>query len=266
VTPVARERDLWLDNTKMVLVTLVVIGHSWGLLPDTHFSDSAYDFLYMWHIPAFVFISGYLSKSFQWTPRHFKNLVYVFVVPYLIFEPLLYAYRVNMGDREPGILWLEPHWTMWYLPVLFMWRLVTPILRSHWLFIPLSVIASLLGGAITIDYLMLPRFIGLMPFFVLGLHLKRRHLSYLDDRWVRITAVGVLLLIAVAADHTDEWARTAFLWYDAGYEDLDMDVATAMPTRLAVMALGLLGAFSGMALVPRPGGGVSKMGGAPMVV
>ena len=29
------QRDPWLDNVKMTLVTLVVIGHSWGLLAWT---------------------------------------------------------------------------------------------------------------------------------------------------------------------------------------------------------------------------------------
>ena len=120
----------------MVLVTLVVIGHSWALLPDTHFSDWAYDFLYFWHIPAFVFISGYLSKSFEWTPRHFKSLLYVLVVPYLIFEPALYYYRIGLGEDVGWVLYLQPHWTMWYLPALFCWRLMTPVLKRHWLFLP----------------------------------------------------------------------------------------------------------------------------------
>ena len=48
------QRDPWLDNSKMVLVAFVVIGHAWGLLEKTQGSHWAYDFLYLWHIPAFV--------------------------------------------------------------------------------------------------------------------------------------------------------------------------------------------------------------------
>jgi len=267
VTPVAAaQRDPWLDNTKMALVTLVVIGHSWGLLPDTHFSNWAYDFLYFWHIPAFVFISGYLSKSFEWTPRHLKGLLYVLVIPYLVFEPALYYYRVSIGEHEPGILYLQPHWTMWYLPVLFFWRLLTPVLKRHWLFLPAAVLVSLAGGLWTFDWFMLPRILGLLPFFVLGLHLKPRHLRHLDDPWVKVAAVGALVLIAVLSRDLDEWARTAFLWYDAGYEDLDVQVAIAAQTRLSVMAVGLIGAFSVMALIPRRGGWFTAMGAATMNV
>jgi fucose 4-O-acetylase-like acetyltransferase len=252
----------------MVLVAFVVVGHAWGLLEKTQGSHWAYDFLYLWHIPAFVFISGYLSKSFEWDRRRMKNLLYTLLVPYLIFEPALYYYRVFVvGETEPGTLWLQPHWTMWYLIVLLMWRLVTPILKLHWLFLPLSVVVSVLGGFWNTDLLMLPRFLGLLPFFVLGLHLKARHLAHLDDVWVRVAAVPALVGISVAALFTDAWAETAFLWYDAGYEDVGLDPVIAFQTRLTVMALGLVGAFSVLALVPRRSlGWFTAMGGATMVV
>jgi fucose 4-O-acetylase-like acetyltransferase len=262
------QRDPWLDNSKMVLVTFVVIGHAWGLLESTQGTHWAYDFLYLWHIPAFVFISGYLSKSFEWDRRRMKNLLYTLLIPYLLFEPALYYYRVTVvHETEPGTLWLEPHWTMWYLIVLLMWRLVTPILKLHWLFLPLSVAVSVLGGFWNTDLLMLPRFLGLLPFFVLGLHLKPRHLAHLDDVWVRVAAVPALIGMAVAALFTDTWAQTAFLWYDAGYSDVGIDPVIAFQTRITVMTLGLVGAFSVLALVPRRSlGWFTAMGGATMVV
>jgi fucose 4-O-acetylase-like acetyltransferase len=65
-TPAPKQRDPWFDNAKMALVTLVVVGHAWVLLPETFLSDPLYDFLYAWHVPAFVFVTGYLSRTFQW--------------------------------------------------------------------------------------------------------------------------------------------------------------------------------------------------------
>ena len=47
----------------MALVLLVVVGHAWTLLPHDGVNDHLYDFLYAWHIPAFVFVTGYLSRS-----------------------------------------------------------------------------------------------------------------------------------------------------------------------------------------------------------
>jgi fucose 4-O-acetylase-like acetyltransferase len=264
----APSRDPWLDNAKGLLVTLVVVGHAWSVLADTEDTAWAYDFLYLWHIPAFVFVSGYLSKSFEWDRRRLVGLVHTLLVPYLIFEPALYWYRVEVVGEEVGnTLWLEPHWTMWYLVVLLLWRLVTPILKLHWLMLPVSVVVSLAGGLWTTDVLMLPRFLGLLPFFVLGLHLKPRHLARLDDVWVRVAAVPALVIMGAMALFTDEWARTAVFWYDAGYEDVGIDPVIGFQTRLTVMALGLLGTFSVLALVPRRSlGWLTAMGASTMVV
>ena len=261
-------RDPWLDNVKMVLVTLVVVGHAIGLVEESQGSHWVYDFIYLWHIPAFVFISGYLSKSFEWDRRRMKNLVYTLAVPYLIFEPALFYYRRIVVDEDvTGPLWLEPHWTMWYLVVLLMWRLITPILKLHWLFLPISVIVSLLGGLWDTDALMIPRFLGLLPFFVLGLYLKPRHLAHLDDVWVRLAAVPMLVGIGIMAVYTDTWAETALLWYDTGYNELPIDNEIAFQTRLTVMTVGLLGAFAAMSLVPRRSlGWFTTMGTATMVI
>lgn len=252
----------------MVLVTLVVVGHAIGLVEATAGSHWVYDFIYMWHIPAFVFVSGYLSKSFEWDRRRMKNLVYTLLVPYLIFEPALFYYRRTVvGEDVTGPLWIEPHWTMWYLIVLLMWRLITPILKLHWLFLPLSVVVSLIGGLWDTEALMFPRFLGLLPFFVLGLHLKPRHLAHLDDVWVRVAAVPTLVGIGIMAVYTDTWAETALLWYDTGYSELPIDNEIAFQTRLTVMMVGLLGAFAAMSLVPRRSlGWFTVMGGATMVI
>ncbi len=82
-TPVTSARDPWLDNAKMALVTLVVVGHAWTLLPDAGLTEHLYDFLYAWHVPAFVFVTGYLSQKFAYTKVRMWQLFRTVVVPYL---------------------------------------------------------------------------------------------------------------------------------------------------------------------------------------
>ena len=67
---------------------------------------------------------------------------------------------------------------------------------------------------------MIPRFLGLLPFFVLGLHLKPRHLTWVLDRLPRPHRGRRTLAIGVMAAYTDAWANAALLWYDTGYADL----------------------------------------------
>ena len=243
-------RDPWLDNVKMVLVTLVVFGHTLGLALVSDRNIQVYNWLYYFHIPAFVLLSGHLSRNFAWDRRHLTSLLTTVALPYLLFEPALWTFRVALGQREDGPLWLQPHWAMWYLCVLFFWRLASPALR-HRAALPLSLVVGLAGGILDTELLCIPRILGLLPFFVVGLHLERRHLTWVRDRFPRPLAVVVLLAIFVWAGHTDEWARAAFLYYDSGYADLGYGAVDGMRIRLAVMAIGLLGTVSALALVPR---------------
>ena len=161
-------RDPWFDNLKMTLVTLVVVGHSWTLLPDNTTNDWAYDFLYAWHIPAFVIITGYLSRSFTWTPAKLWALVRTVAVPYLVFEAALAWFRYQVGGVQLDDLFADPHWPMWYLSALFFWRLMTPIFTSlsRPVALGLAVVISLLAGLKRVDTLDSARILGLLPFFV----------------------------------------------------------------------------------------------------
>ncbi|MCB0908931.1 MAG: hypothetical protein KDB63_17640 [Nocardioidaceae bacterium] len=114
--------------------------------------------------------------------------------------------------------------------------------------------------------LLCARALGLLPFFVVGLFLARRGLAWLHHRVAGWVAVGALATIFVLARFTDEWTRTAFLYYDAGYDDLGWSPLPAMWVRLAVMTIGLVGALSVIALVPRGRTWFTRMGAATMVV
>ena len=80
-------------------------------------------------MPAFVLVTGYLSRRFTFTRRNLRKLVTTVVVPYLVFETLLALFRTVVGGtRTSSVLYISPHWPMWYLTVLFLWRLATPLL------------------------------------------------------------------------------------------------------------------------------------------
>ena len=186
-------RDPFFDNAKLLLVTLVVIGHSWNLLPDASTSSPVYTFLYAWHVPAFVLVTGYLSRSFTFTRRNLHKLVTTIVVPYLVFETLLALFRTTVGHEDLGMLYLSPHWPMWYLSALFLWRLATPLFKRVPQPVVLAVAVSLVGGLNTLDWLDLPRTLGLLPFFVAGMTMRRQHFEWLAQPRVRVVAAGLLV-------------------------------------------------------------------------
>lgn len=260
-------RDPWLDNAKMALVTLVVVGHSWTLLPHTSVIDHCYDFLYAWHVPAFVLVTGYLSQRFTYTRARMWQLFRTVVVPYLLFEALLALFRIYVGGEQLNDLWRDPHWPMWYLSALFFWRLLTPVFKPMWGGVAVAVAASLVAGMYAGDTLDIARVLGLLPFFVIGLKATPERLEWLRRRPSQVAAVCVFLAIWVLTTWTDVWASTEWLYYRSRYDEMGYaDDLQALLTRAVVLLIGTLGAAAFLALVPRVGGWFSRMGAYTLVV
>lgn len=266
--PTSRTRDPWFDNAKMALVILVVVGHAWTLLPETAFNDTLYDGLYAWHIPAFVFVTGYLSRSFRWERARMSQLVRTVVVPYVIFETFLALFRIYVGGETLEGLFLDPHWPMWYLSALFFWRLMTPVFTRlpGAVAIGLAVTISLVSGAYATDTFDMARVLGLLPFFVIGLVASPERLELLRSGRMKAWAVGVLATIAVLAIWTDVWANTESLYYRARYDELPGSDVQSIVTRAVLLAVGIVGAWAFLALVPRMSGWFSRMGAWTLVV
>src|SRR4029078_12277659 len=105
-----------------------------------------------------------------------------------------------------------------------------------------------------------------LPFFVLGLHLERRHLELVRDRFPRSLALAVLAAILVFAAYIEDFARAAVVYSDAVYGDLGYASGEGMQIRAVVLAIGLLGAVSVMSLVPRGRSWFTTLGSAKRVV
>src|SRR6478735_3440754 len=251
----------------MALVTLVVVGHSWVLLPDNAVTDHCYDFLYAWHVPAFVFVTGYLSQRFSYTRARMWQLVRTVVVPYVVFECALALFRIYVGGEGMDDLFRDPHWPMWYLSALFFWRLLTPIFRPMWGGLAVAVVVSLVAGMYAGDTLDMARVLGLLPFFVMGLKATPERLELLRKRPAQITAVAVFVTLWIVTTWTDVWASTEWLYYRSRYDEMGYaDDLKAVLTRALVLAIGTLGAWAFFALVPRLDGWFTRMGAATLVV
>ena len=260
----------------MALVMLVVLGHSWTLLPvfaSDAGSDAAhtidkwlYYFLYLWHIPAFVLVTGYLSKSFTWSRKRLGSLVRTVAVPYVIFEGLLVAYRHYVGGVEFERIWTNPHWPMWYLAALFFWRLLTPIFLRMPAKVVVAVAISLVAGLYATDTFDNARILGLLPFFVLGLKMHEGHWALLRTRRARWYGAATMLVLFVGAWYADHWGSTEWLYYRSRYDALDPDNLRAITIRMILLIVGVGGALAFFTLVPRIRGWFSAMGAATLVV
>ncbi|MET9252492.1 acyltransferase family protein [Streptomyces sp. NPDC003717] len=199
----APRRDAFFDNAKYLAIVLVGVGHAWGQILDGNRTvETLYRFVYTFHMPAFIIISGYFSRSFDLSPKRVKRLITGVVVPYVVFE---FAYSMHWrllgGDPGHDISLLDPTYLLWFLCALFVWRLTTPIWRTlRWPLPVALVIAALASMTPTIaDDLNMQRVLQFLPCFVLGLCLRPEHFALVRRRAVRIASVPVAALAVAVA-------------------------------------------------------------------
>ncbi|MFJ2112643.1 acyltransferase family protein [Streptomyces sp. NPDC087850] len=193
----AKKRDAFFDNVKYLAIVLVAIGHAWEPLRDgSRLVSALYIVVYSFHMPAFIIISGYFSRSFDFGPGRVRRLLTGIAVPYIVFEVTYSLFRRWAAD-DPSmqITLLDPWYLTWFLLALFVWRMTVPIWRQVRWPLPLAlVIAALATTSPDIgDDLDLQRVLQFLPFFVLGLVMKPEHFQLVRRKEVRILAVPVFV-------------------------------------------------------------------------
>ncbi|MFG2092723.1 acyltransferase family protein [Streptomyces sp. NPDC048612] len=199
----AKPRDAFFDNAKYLAIVLVAMGHSWEPLRDGSRSAAAlYITVYAFHMPAFIIISGYFSRSFDMRKDRLQRLITGVAVPYILFE-VAYTLFKRWADDDPGypVSLTDPWYLTWFLLALFVWRLTTPLWKIvRWpvpLALTIAVLASLspdIG-----DDMDLQRVLQFLPFFVIGLSLRPEHFKLVRRKKARILAVPVFAAALVFA-------------------------------------------------------------------
>ncbi|MEU4794211.1 acyltransferase family protein [Streptomyces sp. NPDC023327] len=211
----AKQRDAFFDNAKYLAIVLVAMAHAWEPLTDhSRAAEALYMTVYTFHMPAFILISGYFSRSFDMRPDRLKRLVTGVAVPYVIFE-VAYTLFKRWVDDDPGqpISLLDPWYLTWFLVALFVWRLTVPLWKIVRRPVPLALAIAMLAviSPDIGDDLDLQRVLQFMPFFVLGLFLKPEHFQLVRRREVRVLSVPVFAAAVLLA----YWAapRMTSVWF-----------------------------------------------------
>lgn len=167
------KRDIYWDSLKFVLIFLVVYGHiAPRFLEGSHFNMAIYNFIYMFHMPLFVFVSGRFSHIRD--RERYKNSIFRLFETYVVFQIIRTAFQVLLGGDLTIECLITPQWTLWYLIALIYWRFLVCYLPDEWLkqrkkVIITSVCICLIAGFIPIDYpFVIQRSLSFLPFFVLG--------------------------------------------------------------------------------------------------
>ncbi|MEV6751068.1 acyltransferase family protein [Streptomyces sp. NPDC051214] len=238
--PPVKRRDSFFDNAKYLAIVLVAMGHAWEpLRGDSRAAAALYITVYTFHMPAFIVISGYFSRTFDASPGRLKRLVTGIAVPYVIFE-VAYTFFKRWAGDDPTypISLLDPWYLTWFLVALFVWRLTTPLWKVVRWPLPIALAIAVLASVSPDigDDLDLQRVLQFLPFFVLGLCLKPEHFQIVRRREARILALPVFATALLFA----YWAapRMNAAWF---YRRDSAQELAAPGWSGAVMTLGMFG-------------------------
>lgn len=188
------ERDSYFDNYKAFLIILVVVGHF--LEPIARFSFTA-NFLrksiYIFHMGAFIFISGYFSKK-----NDIIKLIKGLLLPYAVFQFIYFICNNYIWGKERPWEFLRPAFTLWFLLALFILRcLVDKLVQIKGILVISFLLSILAGFDISIDtFGALSRVIGFLPIFLLGYFFdKEKFLEVTQSLWIKIGAIATLVTI-----------------------------------------------------------------------
>ena len=273
-----RRVPLW-DNARWIAITLMVVGHAiLKLIGESDQAYAMYLFIYAFHVPIFVAVSGYFAKSGPPGTRQLQRLLTDIAFPYVIFETIWTCVRWLLGG-EFRLDYSTASWTLWFLLALFVWRITLPYLVMLRYPLLISILLSISAGYVDqIDSTFtLSRTIGLLPFFVFGWQLRQWKLT---DRWLRLSTMAiwrwragalalfasVYLLFALNIESLRALKVRKFLLYDEGYSLFGYSEFWAGGIRLALMllAFGLIVAF--LLLMPRRATWFTPFGAATMYI
>lgn len=188
-------RIAYFDNARAILIFLVIIGHMMSkLVQDDQLIASMYVFIYTFHMPAFILISGYFSKKIH-QQGYIAKLVKKLLIPYAVFQVIYTLYYSLLFEDNISFSFFIPRWGLWFLLSLLLWNILLYFFSRIKYGLPLAIIVSLLIGydAHVSEFLSLSRTFFFFPFFMMGYYLKKEHFLTLKSRTHII--IGYLLAI-----------------------------------------------------------------------
>ena len=190
-------RESYWDNLKFILIYCVVLGHCLGCCTTHGLSIVFWDFVYLFHIPLFVFISGRFSnvqsKNYN---KGILNLLFV----YILFHIIRSGHGIITAHAKFDSL-LTPAYTLWYLLTLVYWRILVKFLpqKDNGIIISTAFVIGILAGFIPISTEMsFQRTFCYLPLFLLGYYTKNLDLQTWVKRIPRYLSIGGLIIIILS--------------------------------------------------------------------
>ena len=241
-----------IDNIKVLLIFLVVFNHiiAFNLVKIDTVVRYVWYAITIFHMPAFVFISGYLSKKPQNVLKNFKNLL----IPYVLGYTLTWYSQIWLGRSVDYEILRPTGSVMWYILALFIYRLTIEALGKIRFIVPLSILFALWAGTRPefTTFLSSSRIVVFFPFFVAGYLWKSEYITAIrkfKGKWILVAISGVLLWAIPNYMIPNEMGIAIFRG-NHGYQLCGLTDPQGVILRLLMYLVSFVVVYTMLALVP----------------
>ncbi len=217
-------RDFYIDQTKGLLMFLVVFAHISIALHENPVWGGVTNVIYAFHMPAFMFLSGYLSKGVKsHRVKDLNSLLY----PFLVFQILYSLFYCLNGSVSYSFSLFTPVYLTWYMISLFFCRLFLPYLtmiKTKSCVVILIVLMSISGFFVNNSFLAFYRTLYFLPIFYLGYitpNLNEIMKKLYPYRWWVLTLFTAISVVIFYLSSLNEGYYEKIHWYittDIGYK------------------------------------------------
>lgn len=196
------ERNYHFDNLKALLIFLVVFGHLIEPIRDIDVFKSIYFIIYSFHMPLFIFLTGYFSKP---NTKGLAKTLRTFIIYDIIFA---LSYVILFGNTAGGgggsflstiLFALQPVWILWYLLSIIWWRFLLIFYekypRLEFLIIAVIIIFNFIPFNLRI--LSIGRTLSFFPFYILGYIAKERNFNFKGIRKDKHKLIYLLIILII---------------------------------------------------------------------
>ncbi len=252
----AGKRVPYWDWLKGLLIFLVVLGHTGTALGDRWLSV-----IYAFHMPLFVFVSGYFSRRKESLWEGVKKLV----ILYLIFNTAYIFLDLVLGEKLTIARILSPSFAMWYLLSLVFWRTMIHFMPEKWedkpwLLLAGSLLLSIAAGFIPVGtQLSFQRTFTFLPFFIGGYLLRKSNVVWPNmEVCHRSIAIAAIILLGLSVIN--------YMFMPVFYANHSYICNDEMIMRALQIIIAIALSISVLVLTPNKNGIVSELGKSSLMV
>ncbi|AZK46585.1 acyltransferase family protein [Paenibacillus lentus] len=242
-------------NLRFLLIICVFVGNAIEpLIKDMAMMHNIYVWIFTFHMPLFVFVTGYFAKA-NLLGRSGHRLLLQIGLQYVIFQSLYSLLDVTIFQvQNIQHSFFIPYLLLWFLASHLCWRVIL-IAMNNWT--PLQQLALSLALGVFVGYLQvdgawlsLSRTFVYLPFFIAGYHFSFAYLEKIFTPKARLftLALQIALLgaIAIWGSRIDAgWLYGSMTYGQLGYHEWHAGLV-----RLALYGLQLLAGIAFLSFVP----------------